>query len=103
MGGRDSPGGRARRTALAVVLATLIIEAVTCGLRFGLGLQSGRDTSALARWTLGLRIHHGYVGVVLLMIGGCMKPFAVSGRSGSLPGSGSPRRISSIISSCFGC
>lgn len=56
-----------RRLVVSSLVAALAIEAITCALRFGLGLQSSRDTSALARWTLGLRIHHGYVGVALLV------------------------------------
>ena len=41
---------------------TLLIEAVTCAFRWGLDLQSTRDTSFLAPLTFGVRIHHGYVG-----------------------------------------
>jgi hypothetical protein len=47
-----------------LVLAAAI-ELFTVWTRFGLGLEATRDTPALARWTFGLRIHHGYVGVVL--------------------------------------
>jgi len=43
------------------------IELFTVWMRFGVGLQSTRDTMAMAPWTLGLRIHHGYVGLVLLL------------------------------------
>ncbi len=51
-----------------IVLLTALFEAVTlCG-RFVFGLQSTRDTRCLARWTGGLRIHHGYVGVVLCLV-----------------------------------
>ena len=50
-----------------VVLA-LGIEAITVWSRFGLGLQSTRDTELLATMTFGLRIHHGYVGVVMFFI-----------------------------------
>lgn len=53
----DDGAGRRRRAILTAIRATLAIEAITCALRFGLGMQSSRDTSALARWTLGLRIH----------------------------------------------
>src|SRR5262245_47621695 len=58
-----------RRQALflGVVLAVLL-ETVTCVLRFGAGLQSTRDTRLLAYLTLGFRIHHGYVGLLLLVI-----------------------------------
>ncbi|MHC4247964.1 MAG: hypothetical protein ACYS9X_02435 [Planctomycetota bacterium] len=45
---------------------TLAAELVTVFLRFGLGLKSGKPGSRLGRLTLGLRIHHGYVGAALL-------------------------------------
>lgn len=45
-----------------------VLEAVTCAMRFGAGLESTRDTGFLARLTLGLRVHHGYLGVVLLAV-----------------------------------
>jgi hypothetical protein len=44
------------------------IELVTVILRFGMKLQATRDTSMLASWTFGFRIHHGYIGVVLLLL-----------------------------------
>jgi cytochrome bd-type quinol oxidase subunit 2 len=50
-----------------LVLAALI-EAVTVFLRFGLGSRATRDTAWLAPYTFGLRIHHGYVGVVLALL-----------------------------------
>jgi hypothetical protein len=46
---------------------TLAFEALTCFFRFGLHLQSTRDTARLARYTFGLRIHHGYLGIALLL------------------------------------
>lgn len=48
-----------------VVLA-VVFEAATLFCRFGLNLQSTRDTRWLARWTGGLRIHHGYIGAAAL-------------------------------------
>lgn len=45
-----------------------LMEAVTCALRFGLALESTRDTAALGAWTFGLRIHHGYVGLLILAL-----------------------------------
>ena len=44
------------------------IEAVTLALRFGAGLQSTRDTAALAGLTGGWRFHHGYLGLLLLLL-----------------------------------
>lgn len=43
------------------------MEAVTILFRFGFGLQATRDTRWLRRLTFGLRIHHGYWGVLLLL------------------------------------
>ncbi|MCA9058018.1 MAG: hypothetical protein KDA85_05945 [Planctomycetaceae bacterium] len=41
---------------------------LTCILRFGVQLESTRDTaSTIGVLTGGLRIHHSYVGVVLLL------------------------------------
>lgn len=42
-------------------------EAATIFFRFGLGLKSTRDTRWLSRWTCGWRIHHGYIGILLLI------------------------------------
>lgn len=50
------------------LLAAAAIEAVTLLARFGLKLQSTRDTAALARLTFGYRIHHGYLGALLLLV-----------------------------------
>lgn len=47
---------------------TALFEAVTCLFRFGLGMQSTRDTGTVGAWTFGLRIHHGYVGVVMVAV-----------------------------------
>jgi len=52
---------------LTLLLLTALIEAVTCWFRFGLDLQSTRDTAWLARFTLGLRVHHGYVGGAMML------------------------------------
>jgi hypothetical protein len=52
-----------------VLVLALLIEGVTCLARFGLGLESTRDTaSLLAPLTGGWRIHHGMVGAVLLPV-----------------------------------
>ena len=51
------------------LLCALIIEAFTLALRFGLSLESTRDTAMVGSMTLGLRIHHGYIGAFLLLLG----------------------------------
>lgn len=53
-----------------ILLATLI-EGITVVLRFGLDMQSTRDTGAIGQWTFGLRVHHGYIGVFVLLVGWC--------------------------------
>jgi hypothetical protein len=45
-----------------IIGLTLVFEAVTCAFRWGLGLQSTRDTAFIAPLTRGIRVHHGYVG-----------------------------------------
>src|SRR5260370_25989615 len=61
---------RAKRKAWCVELCwvaglTVLFEAITCLFRFGLGMESTRDTGVLRTLTFGLRIHHGYLGVLL--------------------------------------
>ena len=50
------------------LIFTAIFEGITCFMRFGLGLQSTRDTGSLAKFTGGLRIHHGYLGILLAAV-----------------------------------
>ena len=58
------------RSPMQAVLCGLVlavfIEAATCVMRFGLGMQSGRDSAWLAPFTMGYRIHHSYYGLVML-------------------------------------
>jgi len=49
------------------LLLAFVLEVVTVAMRFGLGLQTTRDTAWLSPLTLGFRIHHGYFGVLLLL------------------------------------
>ncbi len=56
------------------VLSAQVVEILTCALRFGASLQSTRDTRVLIAFTFGYRVHHGYVGLLLLMLA----PFARS-------------------------
>ena len=51
-------------------MLTLLFEAVTVLFRFGFKVQATRDTAKyVARWTRGFRVHHGYWGVPLLILG----------------------------------
>jgi len=48
---------------------TALIEGFTVLLRFGLHLEATRDTaSTLGRLTGGMRIHHGYFGLLVILI-----------------------------------
>lgn len=59
----------ARHPRAAALAATLAFEAVTLVARFGLGLEATRDTaSTVGLLTGGLRIHHGYAGLLLLAL-----------------------------------
>ena len=50
------------------IILTVVIELFTIAMRYVLGLQSTRDSaSIIGPWTFGLRIHHGYVGILLLI------------------------------------
>lgn len=47
---------------------TAIIELVTVVLRFDFGLQAHTSTSWMAPFTLGFRVHHGYYGILMLVV-----------------------------------
>lgn len=58
-----------RQLWIWTVILTAGIEVFTCVLRFGLRLESTRDTaSTIGRLTCGIRIHHGYVGGVVVLV-----------------------------------
>jgi hypothetical protein len=48
-------------------VAGLLIEMLTCILRFGIKLQSTRDTTFIGRFTFGYRVHHGYIGLIAIL------------------------------------
>ena len=49
---------------------TVLFELVTVLFRFGFKIEATRDTAKyVARWTRGFRIHHGYWGVPLIVLG----------------------------------
>lgn len=61
-----------RKVLIYGLLLAMLIEAITVGLRFGLRLESTRDTaSTVGSLTLGLRVHHGYIGVFLVPLAWC--------------------------------
>jgi hypothetical protein len=54
---------------LRIILLAVALELLTLVLRFGLQLESTRDTaSTIGRLTFGVRIHHGYCGAVLILV-----------------------------------
>lgn len=60
------------KVVLCGLLLAVLIEAITVALRFGLSLESTRDTaSTIGVYTLGLRVHHGYIGLFLIALGWC--------------------------------
>ncbi len=50
-----------------ILILTLLIELITVFFRFGLKMKAGESTSALAGITFGLRIHHGYIGLLIMI------------------------------------
>ncbi len=59
----------ARSNAQKIMFLTFVIEATTMFFRFGLGLESTKHTaSTVGRLTMGIRIHHGYIGLVMLLL-----------------------------------
>ncbi len=54
--------------ALLTAALTAAIELVTLILRFGLGLEAQVDTAWMERFTFGYRDHHGYWGILLLVV-----------------------------------
>ena len=61
------------RTALAGLAGALLVEGLTCFLRFGLGMRGTRDTAWVGPLTFGVRIHHAYVGAVVLCVAALMR------------------------------
>ena len=56
-----------RRVTLQGLIWAVLFEILTCVLRFGYALESTRDTaSTIGRLTLGVRIHHSYIGIACI-------------------------------------
>ena len=55
------------------ILLTLVVEAITCLFRFGFRMASSQDTKFMAKITFGIRIHHGYIGILLLIWAFCIR------------------------------
>lgn len=50
-----------------IALLTVVIELITVFFRFGLELKAREATRAAAGITFGLRIHHGYIGLLIMI------------------------------------
>ncbi len=80
-----------------IAALTVAMELVTCFFRFGMKLRSTHDTAWLARFTLGIRIHHGYIGVLMVVVAlmlahGVFRTWLVHGGA-KPPGAGSLFRL----------
>lgn len=53
---------------IQILIYTFIIEGITAFFRFGLGKESTKDTAFLKHLTFGYRIHHGYIGLLALLL-----------------------------------
>ncbi len=54
--------------ALYTLYFTIGFEVITCFFRFVLKKKSTQNTGFIGRCTGGFRIHHGYVGLVLILV-----------------------------------
>lgn len=63
-----------RHIILYSVAMTFLFELLTVVLRFGYSLESTRDTaSTVGVLTMGLRVHHGYIGAAMIIMGLLLK------------------------------
>ena len=63
-----------RRLISLTLALTLAIEGLAILFRFGLGFESSRDTAPfIAPLTMGLRIHHGYLGLLMLLVASILR------------------------------
>ncbi len=53
--------------AIGLTLAA-VLELLTIAVRFGIGFTSTAQTAFLSPLTFGLRIHHGYFGVIAFLV-----------------------------------
>lgn len=56
------------RIVVYTLALMLVFEGITVLLRFGFNLQSERSFHFISNITFGIRVHHGYFGIVLLVI-----------------------------------
>ena len=53
---------------IKAIIVTILIESVTVIGRFCFNFQSQKNTAFMAKYTFGYRIHHGYIGLLLIII-----------------------------------
>ena len=64
-----------RRVMLHGLIWAVLFEILTCVLRFGFSLESTRDTaSTIGQLTLGIRIHHSYIGIACIAAAFWLEP-----------------------------
>lgn len=52
-----------------IIIATIILEAITLFFRFIMNMEATRDTaSTIGVLTFGIRVHHGYIGLLLVLV-----------------------------------
>ena len=55
-----------RQLIASGIVLGIVIEVFTSLMRFYFGLESTNDTAVIGEFTGGIRIHHGYIGVLLM-------------------------------------
>jgi hypothetical protein len=61
------------RVLLLGLFCAVMIEATTVVLRFGLDLQSTRDTAVIGTYSWGMRVHHGYLALPVAAAALCLR------------------------------
>ncbi len=62
-----------RQIVVYSLLLTALLEGVTVFFRFGLGMEATKATaSTTGRLTGGVRVHHGYLGIVAILVAAAM-------------------------------
>jgi hypothetical protein len=59
---------RTKKNFIYIFIIGGLMETITSIMRIFFHIQSTRDTAFLAQYTFHLRIHHGYVGLLLIII-----------------------------------
>lgn len=62
------------QTIIAGLILAILVELLTIWVRFGLRLRATQHTRPIARLTFGIRVHHGYPGVLLLLVAFFLPP-----------------------------